>query len=95
MLGEGRGYAAAYMKLMADKYPDLSNEFTKCSSLLKAASDCAQEIGKLSEERGLNNRNVRCQIAAIIRKAAAHEKEACEVLNGIITKLSNIGDVLI
>lgn len=86
MLGNDRKYAAAYMNLMAERYPHLAKEFMLCGELLKSVADCALPIQKLREEQDMSQL-VREQMAVLIRQAAAKEKEACAVLQEIIGKL--------
>ena len=75
-----RGYAAAYMHLMAERHPDKATEFKECARLLKAAADYAPQIIKLREKHGLKDIETREQMATLIRKAAKCEKEACALL---------------
>jgi len=83
MLAE-RGYAAAYMHMMAEKHPDKATEFRECARLIKAAADYAPQISKLREKHGLSAIETREKIAALIRKAAKCEKEACALLAQIL-----------
>jgi len=88
LLGE-RGYAAAYMNFMAERYPDLADECKECARLLKATVDCIHPMRALQEEPSnwLENKETRQQMATLVRKAAKYEKEACVVLKGIIDKV--------
>ncbi len=95
MLGEGRDAASTYMCMLAEKYPALEAELKECAKHLGDASKC---VPKMWEARGgwsvrddimvkFQENQVRKQIAALIRQAAQHEKNACEVLKAIISKL--------
>ena len=87
MLGEDRGYAADYMTLMAEKYPNLASEFKEFARHLQAAADNVPKIGEIKKKHGLESKQARKQIAALIRQAAKDEKEACTVLEDIIGKM--------
>ena len=83
MLAE-RGYGAAYMQMMAEKYPDKAAVFKECAHLLKAAADYAPQITKLRKKHGLSPIEIREKMAVLIRKAAKCEKEACVLLAQIL-----------
>ena len=94
MLTEGRSVASAYIGSLAEKHPELASEFFDCARLLKAASEC---VVRMQEARGgqgaestqgkFREREVRREIAAQIRQAAGHERDACATLKGIVDKL--------
>lgn len=95
MLGEGRGFAAAYISSLAEQYPDITKEIIKCASLLKSAAEC---VLKMREARSgydvyeiviekFREKETRKQIAALIRQAAQYEKKACKILKNIIDKI--------
>ena len=88
MLGEGRGFAASYMYMLAEKLYHVKDDLTECAGRLEAASACAKTMWESRDGTvKLPDKQVRSQIAAAIRKAAQHEKAACEILKNIITKL--------
>lgn len=95
MLGEGRSFAAVYISSLAEQYPALSAEFEKCAELLKSASECAAKMRAAHSGDGANiqsmsrfrDKAARTEIASLIRQAARHEKEACDVLKIIVGKI--------
>jgi len=87
MLGEGRSFASAYMDMLAEKYPALAPEFKDCAKLLSDASGCVPKMWKARGKQGLRDRHIRVEIAALIRQAAKYEKEACAILEQIISKI--------
>jgi len=87
MLGEGRSFASAYMCILAEKHPALEAEFKDCAKHFGAASGCVLKMWEAKGEHGLINKQVRQNVASLIRQAAAHEKNAYAVLKLVIDKL--------
>ncbi|MCL2286690.1 MAG: hypothetical protein FWC32_10065 [Firmicutes bacterium] len=84
MVGEGRLHAAIYIESLLDEIPGQAQLLQKCAGLLKAAAACAQEIATLHSQ--FSTKENRIKIAALIRKAADYEKQACLVLAKILDK---------
>jgi hypothetical protein len=85
-----RGMAAVYIEQLAGQYGVVSDELEKCAKLLRSASECAASFHKirLGKMSNMNeHKEVRYVIAMHIRQAAQYEKEAVEILKGIIDKL--------
>jgi hypothetical protein len=82
MLGEDRRYAAMYMNLLGSQYPNYASELNKCSQFLMAAADCTAPMR--------DNRENPQKIATLVRQAAKHEKDACDVLTEIIGKMYDL-----
>jgi len=87
MLGEGRSFASSYMCMLAQRHPDVATEMKDCARLLGAASECVLKMWEARGDKGLRDRQVRHDIAAVIRQAARYEKEACVIMRQIIDKL--------
>jgi len=88
MLWEGRGYAAVYMKMLAEAHPSAAKELSECANLLRAASDCVPGIWAAKEDSAnMQDKQVRANIAALIQKAAQYEQEACKFLKQAIDKM--------
>ena len=87
MLGEGRSFAASYMYMLVEKYPAVASEFKECARLFGDASGCVLKMWEVKGDKGLGDKQVRTEVAALIRQGAKYEGEACLVLRGIIDKL--------
>jgi hypothetical protein len=83
MLGEDRAHAALFMERMATQYPATAMAFAHCAKLLKSAAACGTQIRQLRGDN-LGDAHTRKQLAALVRQAAAHEREACAVLKEIL-----------
>jgi len=97
MAGEGRHYAAIYMEMLAEKYPELSTAFITCAQLFKSISDCVHKVTELREAQGLENKKARTQMATHIRQAAKHEWDVCAALAEVVVQMggySREGDAM-
>jgi len=84
-----RLYAARYVRSLADKYPQAKDELMDAARGLYAIADCNSKIhaARMSGYTDLLEEPLRKEMAAIIREAAALEKQACVALEKAIAKL--------
>ena len=88
MMGEGRGFAAMYMEILAEKYPSATKELNECADLLRKVSSYGHQMWEAQKNGGgLQDKKVRAQLATLARQAAQHEKKACEILKQAINAL--------
>ena len=87
MLSEGRFFAAIYMNSLAENQPDFKDDFLKCASLLKSASGCANTMHEMLDGKPFHEKQLRSELAALVRRAAQYEEDACTVLKTILEKL--------
>lgn len=93
MVGEGRLYAAEYINYLGEENSKISKECKECGKHFKDAADCIikmrELIGYNGEEVALRlaDKEIRTQLAALIKKAQQYEAKACEVLKVLITKI--------
>ncbi|MCL2405694.1 MAG: AraC family transcriptional regulator, partial [Defluviitaleaceae bacterium] len=87
MLGEGRSFASSYMCMLAERHPTVASDLKDCAKLLAAASECVLKMWEAKGDQDLRDKQIRHALAALIRQAAKHEKEACVIIKQIIDKL--------
>jgi len=87
MLGEGRSFASAYMHMLANQHPAIAQELNDCARLLGDASMIVVKMWEARKKNGLKDKQVRSQLAALVRQAAQYENDACLLLTQIVDKL--------
>jgi len=96
MVGEGRYYAAVFMKRIAKEYPAVSELALKAADEFRSSSDAALKMnelrgGFLQSEETLNkfmDSEVRRKTALLVKKAKEHEIAATNYISEILKKVS-------